>query len=257
MRQVSNFSTEQNALLRRFPKSRPALSPEYRKIYLEEIRINRGERGGWFYRLLVALESWMHRQVARPDSSATILEIGAGTLNHLAYEPAAAIYDIVEPVPDLYRDSPAKVRVRAAFKDMSDVPLEHLYGRIVSIAAMEHIESLPECIARAGIALEEGGILHIAIPSEGGFLWGLSWRWTTGVLFRLRTGLDYAPLMRFEHINSADEIVKILECFFEKTYIRRFPLPLRHLSFYTAIEAKIPRRDLCRRYLAERGVLRG
>lgn len=254
---MNDFSPEQNALLGRFPKRRPALSPEYQKIYLEEIRINRGVRGGWFYRLLVALESWMHRQVARPDSSAAVLEIGAGTLNHLAYEPAAAAYDVVEPVPELYRDSPARARVRGAFKDVAEIPSERRYGRVVSVAAMEHIEALPECIARVGLALDDDGVLQIGIPSEGGFLWGLSWRCTTGVLFRLRTGLDYAPLIRFEHINSADEIVGLVRCFFERARIRRFPLPLRHLSFYTAIEATGPRRDLCRRYLDERTISPG
>jgi hypothetical protein len=101
--------------------------------------------------------------------------------------------------------------------------------------------------------LREDGQLRAGIPSEGGFLWGASWRCTTGILYRLRTGLPYAPLMRSEHINDAEEIVALAGHFFGDVAIRRFPLPFLHLSFYTFFVASRPKREICRAYLERIG----
>ena len=46
------------------------------------------------------------------------LELGAGTLNQLAYEPAGHAYDIVEPFKALYSDSPLLGGVRHAYADI-------------------------------------------------------------------------------------------------------------------------------------------
>ena len=94
-------------------------------------------------------------------------------------------------------------------------------------------------------------MLQVSIPSEGGFLWGASWRLTTGLLFRWRTGLNYAPFMRFEHINTADDVARVIDCFFREVEIRRFPFPFRNLSLYTYIEAHAPKIDVCQAYLRE------
>jgi SAM-dependent methyltransferase len=180
-----------------------------------------------------------------------VLEIGAGTLNHIAYEPAAESYDIVEPMADLYADSAHKTKLRAAYTDVSEIPLESKYDKIVSIAAFEHVEALPELLARLGLLLQESGRLCIGIPSEGGFLWGASWRCTTGILFKLRTGLPYEPFIRYEHINDAEEIIDLVKIYFEDVKVRRFPLPWLHLSFYSYIEATEPNLEICQTFITE------
>src|SRR4051812_17795855 len=101
-------------LLSRFPKRRPDLPEAYRPIYVEHYRRNRA--GASFATSLArSMESWMHRKVAedtigRPPGYTT-LEVGAGTLNHLAYEPSSIHYDIVEPFMELYEGSPYRSRV--------------------------------------------------------------------------------------------------------------------------------------------------
>jgi hypothetical protein len=35
-----------------------------------------------------------------------------------------------------------------------------------------------------------------------------------GIGFRLRTGLDYRRLMRYEHVNSEEDIIAVSEYFF-------------------------------------------
>ena len=125
------------------------------------------------------------------------------------------------------------------------------YDRVISVAVLEHLEKLPEQVARCGLALAEGGVFQAGIPSEGGFLWGATWRLTTGISFRMRTGLPYRLLMRHEHINGAQEILRVVRHFFERVRVRRFPLPLHHLSLYAYIHAERPRRDVCEQFLGQ------
>ena len=182
-----------------------------------------------------------------------MLEIGGGTLNHLPYEPEVADYDVVEPFEALYSESANRPRVRRIFPNIEEVPKESRYDRIVSIAALEHLEDLPKIIARSALLLSEGGIAQHSIPSEGGMLWGVSWRLTTGLAYRLRNGLSYGVAMRHEHINDAPEIIAVLAWFFERVEIRRYPVPFHHVSLYTYVEATHPRCDRCREYLEGRG----
>ena len=71
-------------------------------ILFDEYRANR-KGNGFASRFGQMLERWMHRRVSCGPATFPLLEIGAGTLNHVAYEPEDGIYDAVEPWADLYR----------------------------------------------------------------------------------------------------------------------------------------------------------
>ena len=238
-----------DALFASYPRSRPPLPEAHRAVYVQEYQANREgdhaveKAGKW-------LEAWLHRQVSRGPGG-RLLELGAGSLNHVPYETSAH-YDVVEPFTALYEGSPHVGRVNRFFASLAEVPPDERYDRILSVAVLEHLEDLPGDVARSGLLLAEGGEFRAGIPSEGGFLWGLAWRCTTGVSFRLRTGLPYEPLMRHEHINDAAEMLATVRYFFEDVRARRFPLPWHQLSFYVAVEARRPRRDRCRAFLEGR-----
>ena len=124
----------------------------------------------------------MHRKVAadvRRRRNFTTLEIGAGTLNHLGYEPSSKSYDIVEPFEELYKGSPNRSRVANVYPDLDQIAGRH-FDRIISIATFEHLCNLPSVVARSGLLLAPGGTLRVAIPSEGTLLWTLGWKLTTG-----------------------------------------------------------------------------
>lgn len=236
------------ALLKSYPRQRPPLSDAHKAAYKQEYRLNRegvSTVGG----IAIKLEAWMHRRVSRVGSGA-VLELGAGTLNHLAFEADNPAYDAVEPMAFLYEGSERRQRVRDIFPTVQDVPGDRRYGRIISVAVLEHMCDLPRDVARAALAMDEGAHFLAGIPSEGGLAWGLAWRMTTGVSYRLRTGLDYKVQMRHEHINTAPEIIAVLRHLFENVSVARFPLPVHHLSFYTVITATAPRLDRCRDVLA-------
>ena len=234
-----------------FPKIRTPLPKEIQGMYSVLYRSNR-EGQTTASSLAQRMESWLHRQVAgdvadHKDTPKATLEIGAGTLNQLRYEPRVQPYDIVEPFTDLYKGSPSLRRVRNIYSDISEIPTNFRYDRITSIATLEHVCNLPEVIARSGLLLAENGVLRATVPSEGTWLWALGWKLTTGLEFRLRYGLDYGQLMKHEHVNTADEIEEVLAYFFQGIRCKVFGLS-KSVSLYRYYECRIPRIGRCQRY---------
>ncbi|MEO8377912.1 MAG: methyltransferase domain-containing protein [Candidatus Sumerlaeota bacterium] len=220
-------------LLHQFPKTRTELPEEYRAIYAEHYRRNRAG-------LSRIAEAWMHRMVAEDvrggKKDQSTLEIGAGNLNHLQYEPRSAAYDVVEPLEELCLESPRFNRIRKLYGSVTEVSGKE-YDRIISIAALEHLCDLPSVVARCGQLLAPNGQLRIAVPSEGTALWTLAWKLTTGLEFRIRHGLNYGVLMRHEHVNTAEEIERILRTFFADVQRKQLGLSPR-LSLYQYFECR-------------------
>lgn len=235
-------------LLGSYPRARPRLSDRHRQVYIEEYRANRGGQG-ILYGLTRWLESWMHHRIVAERWGESLLELGAGSLNHVPYESADTIYDCIEPFVALYEKSPHRARVKTIYADISEVPDSARYDRVCSVAVLEHLSDLPSIVAQAALCLNNRGRFQAGIPTEGGVLWGLAWRWTTGLSYKLRTGLDYGALMRHEHVNSASEIEAVVAHFFREVKVSRFPLPVFHLSFYSYIEAADPLHEVCESYL--------
>jgi len=230
-------------LLARFPKTQPAMSGPVAAIYEKQYIENRAG-GSTAASAAQRLERWMHRQVARDAAPGkATLELGAGNLNQLPFEPEGAPYDVVEPFAALLAASPSRDRVRASYADISETPVDARYARITSVAVLEHICDLPLALARAARRLEPGGVFRAAIPSEGGLLWRLGWSLTTGLEFRMRYGLDYAEIMAHEHVNPAREIEALVRGIFEDVSVKSFGLGLQ-LSLYRYIEARRPRLDV-------------
>src|SRR5208337_146130 len=219
-------------LIATYPRRRPALPAAQSASYVEHYRANRsGDRG--LSRMVVKLESWMHRRVAAGAGQGSILEIGAGNLNHVLYHPNARAYDAVEPFRQLWEESPHRQRVRRIFASLSEVAETERYDAVLSIAVLEHLTELPGMLARAGLLLAEGGTFGAGFPSEGGMLWGLAWRSTTAVEYYLKRQLAYGAIMRPEHLNTAKEIIALLCYFYHRLEVSRFPLPFALLSSYT------------------------
>src|SRR5438094_8994275 len=108
-----------HTILSRFPKQRPVLPEAYRAIYAEHYKRNR-EGGSPASSLSQKMESWMHRKVAadvrRNARNCSTLEIGAGNLNHLQYEPQRGRYDVVEELDHLVAASRRRSRVANAYR---------------------------------------------------------------------------------------------------------------------------------------------
>lgn len=239
-------------LLNSYPRQHPPLSDENRRLYEREYKGNR-TGNNLFYALSQWCEGWMHRTIAeravgRYSSDYKLLEIGAGTLNHVPYERGEnrpAVFDVIEPLDFMVQDSPHIKQISKLYRDLHEVPAENRYQRIISIAVLEHLEELPYLVAKSALLLTPDGLYQHGIPSEGALLWGTSWRLTTGLSYWLRTGQRYGNLMRHEHVNEAPEIVAVVRYFFDTVELSRFPLPLFHGSVYTYLQASSVKRDRC------------
>lgn len=241
-------------MLEKFPKTRPPLPKEIEEIYTLHYKANR-EGATTASSLSQKMETWLHKQVAQDIHAAkapkTTLEIGAGTLNQLAYEPVSGPYDIVEPFKELYANSTMLGRIRNIYSDITEIPDGQMYDRITSIATFEHLCDLPQVIAKAGLFLAPKGSLRVSIPSEGTLLWTLGWKLTTGIEFRLKYRLDYSQLMRHEHVNTAKEIENSLNYFFNKIESKVFGLS-KSFSFYQFYECSNPILERCRSIAKEK-----
>ncbi len=246
------MSLDAKNLIATYPRTRRAMPPKLASIY-QDIYLTSRDGKTFLYRITQALEGWMHRKVAAGSAAGrSVLEVGGGTLNQLKWESAGQTYDVVEPWKSLYDGRPEMAKVRAFYADVADVPRENRYDRIISIATLEHVLDLPRMVAEAAIRLAPGGTFSAGIPSEGGMLWGLSWRASVGLAFRLRTGLNYGDLMRHEHVSGAREIRAVVSYFFHRCRVKRFPTPLHHLSLYTFLDCEEPRLDRCQAILDSR-----
>jgi hypothetical protein len=239
-------------MFKNFPKIRKPLPKNIENIYSEHYKSNR-EGKTTASSLAQRMETWLHKQVARdvtnPDLPPKVtLELGAGTLNQLQYEPASTSYDIIEPFTDLYKESHLLKNIRNIYTDIAEIPPGSRYDRITSIATLEHICNLPEVIARSGLLLASNGVLRASIPSEGTFLWTLGWKLSTGLEFRIKHGIDYGILMEHEHVNTAKEVEDVLEYFFSDVNCKVFGIS-RAISLYRYYECHNPKIERCRKFL--------
>ena len=213
------------------------LPKKYREIY-ENFYIDYSQANTFFRKLSLFVEKWYHLKAYKAKTDAhSILEIGAGNLNHVKFEKNYKIYDVVEPKDYLIRasDPVMRKRVRNVYKDIENIPEGLIYDKIISIAVLEHIENLELILEKTSKKLSDNGKFIVEIPAEGEFLWWLGWRLTTGIGFWLKYRLDYGVIMRFEHVNKAHKIIVSLKKYFNIVHLTSFPLNFKNWRLYIHI----------------------
>ncbi|MFA4851735.1 MAG: hypothetical protein WC868_03225 [Bacteroidales bacterium] len=237
-------------ILNKFPKKRKELPEEYKIIYNKHYKSNR-EGETKVTSLSMKMEKWLHKIVAsdviNSKENFKTLEIGAGTLNQILYEPNSKDYDIVEPFHYLYEGSRHLNQIKNIYKDINKINNNIKYSRITSVATFEHITNLPEVVARAVLLLESTGSLRVSVPNEGTIFWKLG-TMITGFEFKRMYGLDYQVLMKYEHINTAKEIEIVLKYFFRNISTKSFGIN-KNLAFYRFFNCKEPDYEIAKRYL--------
>lgn len=240
------------ALLSKYPKRRVALPDAYRKVCDQYYQENReGSNAAGF--ISSRLEKWMHKKVASVTTfhkSDDILEIGAGTLNHVQYESNYKTYDIVEPFEKFYERSPYLTKINRIYNDVAEIGGENKYSKIISVAVLEHVLNLPELIARSALLLSADGVFCFGIPSEGTIGWKLGYTLSSGIYFRIKYGLKYSNFMNYEHVNTAKEIEMLIRYFFNTVEKRVFGFS-NQISFYQYFFCQSPDITRCMSYLSE------
>ena len=225
-------------LIKKYPKKRPALSKEVKKIFDIEYKKNREN-------LLSQLsESWLHFVIkGRNSLSNTTLEIGAGSLNHLKYENFTKkhIYDVIEPKKFLYKNNKNKFLVNKFYKSLNNTK-KNFYNRIISCAVLEHLEDLPYYLYLSSQKMRKNGYQSHSIPCEGYPIWNITWFLISGITFKLRTGKSFKEVQRHEHLNSFDEILKLVRFFYSDVKIKySYPFFFSpYVAFYSNLTFKKP-----------------
>lgn len=234
-----------------FPRKQSLLPEAYQKVYSTHYKSNR-EGESTASSLAQKMEAWMHKKVAadlkNSNSQIRTLEIGAGTLNQLKYEPSTT-YDIIEPFKELFEGSKYLNRINTIYSDIREIK-NTSYDRITSIAVFEHIAELPFVVAKSCLLLNNGGCLRTAIPNEGTLLWKMGWMFTTGLEFKLKYNLKYSTLLYHEHINNANDIEAVLKYFYSDIKCYVFGIH-KTLGFYRYYECKNPKINVAEKYLAQ------
>ena len=104
-----------------YPKTRPFLDPEIEKIY-NSVYLNNRQGSSSATSIAQKLETWMHLKANNfINEDKDVLEIGAGTLNHLNFDKSYKTYDVIEPFKELYINSKNKNKVNNFYSDIRDL----------------------------------------------------------------------------------------------------------------------------------------
>ena len=215
------------------------LPSKYKKIYKEHY-IDYASKESLFRKIIYLFESWYHRKAGEIYPNAKkILDVGAGSLSHLTFESNYQIYDIVEPKEYLLKHSKLKIlKISNRYLDLKNIPKDNQYDKILSIMVLEHVRDLDNHLKEISNKLTDSGLFVIEMAAQDDFLYWLSWRCSTGLFFCIRHGLDYGVLMRYERINSYDEIIINLKRYFSIKEIKSFPFNLRNFRIYQHLVCK-------------------
>ncbi len=221
-----------------WPKERPVLSAE------EQAAVD-----DWVEVFLTSLKGKRFAPVNRfdhtfPARSAAhglrTLEIGAGTGSHLPFEPSGD-YVALEASAELAAQIPRREGLSVVVGDCEQ-PLpwaDDWFDRVVAIHVLEHLYNLPAALDEVARVLRPGGVFSVVIPCEGGRIYSLGRSLTTKRMFERRYDIPYETMIRYEHCNTAREVLAQLEERFRVVQRRFFPLciPSVDLNLVVGIEA--------------------
>lgn len=142
------------------------------------------------------------------------LEIGAGIGAHIAFEDLSRQdYHCIELRQNMADAIVERFPgVTATVGDcQKDLPYENeTFDRVVVVHVLEHLPDLPGCLDEVKRILKPGGIFSVVLPCDPGLAYGLARKMSAERIFKKRYGLPYGWFIGREHINSPDEILKLL-----------------------------------------------
>jgi ubiquinone/menaquinone biosynthesis C-methylase UbiE len=117
--------------------------------------------------------------------------------------------------------------------DASRIPFKSaVFDKIFSIYTFEHLHYLPESLAEVQRVLKPGGELMVGLPAEGVIMYEAGRRLTSKRYFERKYGINYMRLVRSEHCNTCQEVIREIRNYFHIAKIRYLPfwIPSIHLN---------------------------
>jgi len=218
-----------------WPKPRPVLTEEQQAIFADWYRHWLSEAGMQGRYSLV--DRFGHQYAARTFvQGCRTLDMGAGNGGHLKYEDLDnQIYTALESsellatqIQKIYPQANVVIgdcQKRTEFQD-------NYFDRILAIHLLEHLDNLPSTLNEVCRTLRPGGRFSVVIPCEGGFLYRLGRKFSSEKMFVARYHQSYDWLIKYDHINTAREVlVELAKRFhFEDRSYFPFLLPILDLE---------------------------
>lgn len=110
---------------------------------------------------------------------------------------------------------------------------------VVSAYCFEHLRQLPECLEEIRRVLKPEGELLVALPAEGGLLYGMGRRLTSKPYMERKYGVDYEAIVRWEHWNTCMEIIEEISNIFLIGRLQYLPffVPSVHFNVIAVLRA--------------------
>jgi SAM-dependent methyltransferase len=205
--------------------SAPTMGPWPKKIpelTVEQARISNDWMKHWldeqmtkkaYLRLVDNFNQRYPLRSVRPG--ARTLELGAGVGTHCEWEN---LTNQEYYCNELRGELAKKIRerfppARTAIGDCQerlDFP-DQFFDRVIAIHVLEHLPNLPGALAEVHRLLKPTGQFSVVIPCEGGFGYQLARRVSSQRMFEKRYHWSYHDYIRTEHVNTAIEVIALLE----------------------------------------------
>lgn len=181
-----------------------------------------------------------------------ILEIGAGTGEHLAFvKHGFDEYTLSDLDPKTLSSAENKLanypQGKLKFEVQSGNRLSYpdsTFDRVIASHVLEHIYQPHLALKEWSRVLKPGGTLSILIPTDPGIAWRLG-RHLGPRKNALAQGIAYDYIMAREHVNSCNNLIAILRHYFVDSVENwwPFPVPSIDINLFFSFNATVKKSD--------------
>ena len=210
-----------------WPKTRSELTPEQVAVMDDWYNNFLGDvlpgKFGW-------IDRFNHTYAARSARvGGRTLEIGPGNGSHISFEKIENLDEYValelrESLSHQISGSHANLRVVVGDCQKHLDFADDTFERVLAIHVLEHLDNLPAALDEIERVLKPSGVLSVVIPCEGGFGYAVGRRATVQRTFERRYKLPYEWMIRYDHVNSAREVLAELKMRFVTEDATFFPM---------------------------------
>ena len=216
------------------------MKKNYKDIYNYNLykKIYSGPQG-----LVMSISHWLLESRKVKNYNSDVLDIGSGEILHKSWMKDVGNYTISDSSQIISKKkvfSLKNIGVKVHFfdKDPNYKTLKNSsFSRVVLHHSLEHIPN-PEIFIKNILPLiKDDGILSISLPCDPGFLWRFG-----QIILRKKVKknfgwnkLEYDLIMSREHINSAHNLIKIINYYFSDVKWKFFPFPFLKIIEFNLI----------------------
>jgi SAM-dependent methyltransferase len=221
-----------------WPKPRANLTKEQEKIFSDWYQYwlsEAGMQGRYNF-----IDRFGHRHAAKTfKDGCKTLDIGAGNGAHLQYEnldrqeyvALEQSEDLIETIKNSYPQVKTVIGDCQQEIDFQD----NYFDRVLAIHVLEHLDNLPKTLRETHRVLRPGGEFSVVIPCEGGMLYQLGRKFSSERMFVKRYSQSYDWLIKYDHVNTAREVIFELKELFKITGFQYFPFYVPLVDFELVI----------------------